>query len=400
MKKVVVVIPVYKEKLSSLELISLQQANKVLSGYDKVFVAADGLHFVYADFCKKWNVERFDRYFFQNTETYSELLLSEMLYERFSDYEYMLIYQPDAFVFFDRLEEFCDMGYDYIGAPEKKYFPHWKDIGTQVGNGGLSLRKVQGIINVLKKKEYIFAKAEDLKPKFMRFEDLFFAYCSTVKELNFNVPDSSIAREFSMDAECGIPKNIDEAMPFGVHAWYTTEYDFWKKLVERTGYKLPEKSERERPSLKRFCLSMYICNRLLRAENKNIARKLFNKILPEMEYSIWGYGDYGRILEKILKYTGKQVRYIYDRNYTAYKDEGVFYPDYEHMKEKGGAVVVTPAFFAANIIREAETEFDGIHFLNINDIFEEMILLYCHSLWRRDIEKSSYSDSSISGEDF
>ena len=41
----------------------------------------------------------------------------DTLYSRFEKYEYMLIYQLDAFVFSDRLMEFVEAGYDYIGAP-------------------------------------------------------------------------------------------------------------------------------------------------------------------------------------------------------------------------------------------------------------------------------------------
>lgn len=56
-------------------------------------------------------------------------MLSAEFYDRFAAYEYVLIYQLDAFVFADRLAEFCQMGYDYIGAPVRRLTPLWHAIG-------------------------------------------------------------------------------------------------------------------------------------------------------------------------------------------------------------------------------------------------------------------------------
>ena len=47
MKKVVVVIPIYKEKLNDLEKISLAQVFDVLGAYDIYFVAPEGLDYDY-----------------------------------------------------------------------------------------------------------------------------------------------------------------------------------------------------------------------------------------------------------------------------------------------------------------------------------------------------------------
>jgi hypothetical protein len=70
-------------------------------------------------------------------------------YEVFRQYEYMLIYQLDCWVFRDELEMWCDKGYDYIGAP---FFVKWfVDRGIYVGNGGFSLRKISNIIEYLKR---------------------------------------------------------------------------------------------------------------------------------------------------------------------------------------------------------------------------------------------------------
>jgi len=44
-------------------------------------------------------------------------MMSPAFYDAFKAFDYILIYQLDAFVFRDELEYFCSLGYDYIGAP-------------------------------------------------------------------------------------------------------------------------------------------------------------------------------------------------------------------------------------------------------------------------------------------
>ena len=114
MSKVAVVIPVYKEELDDLEKISLAQVRKVLKNYPIIFVAPEGKNFSYLEPGEL--LVQFHPQHFQSVETYSELLLQPFFYEPFLVFDYMLIYQLDAFVFYDALEEFCRLGYDYIGA--------------------------------------------------------------------------------------------------------------------------------------------------------------------------------------------------------------------------------------------------------------------------------------------
>ena len=85
-------------------------------------------------------------------EGYNELLLSENFYTTFSAFKYILIYQPDSYVFRDELMEWCKEGYDYIGAP-------WLEDNDEqiklngVGNGGFSLRNIEKFL-------YIFSKCK------------------------------------------------------------------------------------------------------------------------------------------------------------------------------------------------------------------------------------------------
>src|SRR5690606_23718730 len=96
-------------------------------------------------------VERFDDGYFKDLITYSKLLTSPLFYRRFEQYEYLLIYQDDAFIFRDDLGFWCSQGYDYIGAPFfRNYVTDFEKapyIG--VGNGGFSLRKIESMLKIL-----------------------------------------------------------------------------------------------------------------------------------------------------------------------------------------------------------------------------------------------------------
>ena len=109
-------------------------------------------------------------------------MLDPYLYNQFSHYDYMLLYQLDAFAFSNRLLEFCKMGYDYIGAPVERYAKDWKAVGCNIGNGGFSLRKIASMIRILEQKEYIYARKpkEWKENRFLSCEDVFFAFCSTI----------------------------------------------------------------------------------------------------------------------------------------------------------------------------------------------------------------------------
>ena len=147
-KNVVVVIPRYRAELSLSESISLNRAKRVLGKYPIVYMSPESL-------ALKEPAAYFPDEDFSGRLAYSKLLLTPRFYEKFADYEYMLLYQLDAFVFYDKLAYFCSLGYDYIGAPMTRY--SWRNIGNMVGNmvgnGGLSLRKISSCIRVTRSKE-------------------------------------------------------------------------------------------------------------------------------------------------------------------------------------------------------------------------------------------------------
>ena len=193
---VAVVIPIYKESLDEFEKISLAQARKIFGKYPLIFVAPQGKNFSYLE--PQDLIAQFPPQFFQSTQTYTQLLLSPKFYEAFLSFDYILIYQLDAFVFYDALDFFCSLGYDYIGAPVA--YHSWCGVNTKkiprVGNGGFSLRKVKTCRQLL-------AGCVEL-PDWNYFlenfyEDSFFGFCGAKDDINFYTAPVDVAVRFAVD---------------------------------------------------------------------------------------------------------------------------------------------------------------------------------------------------------
>ena len=80
--------------------------------------------------------------------SYNQMLCSKSFWDYFGDYEYVLTYQPDCYVYKDDLDRYIELGYDYYGAP-------WPLYNNKVGNGGLSLRKVSKMAEIAGKYRFI-----------------------------------------------------------------------------------------------------------------------------------------------------------------------------------------------------------------------------------------------------
>lgn len=200
--------------------------------------------------------ESFANRYFRSIHGYNALMMSAEFYNRFSDFEYILIYQLDAWIFHDRLDDWMARGYDYAGAPwipNPKYrtpfyrFTNalkrtWCDITGQynsqnryykVGNGGFSLRKVAShreAVRQLKNEvgEYLSHAGEHLYN-----EDMFFSVEVNRHGLGFRYPDWLEALDFSFDtypAEC-LELN-GRRLPMGCHAWSKKKmWSFWKEVI-------------------------------------------------------------------------------------------------------------------------------------------------------------------------
>lgn len=88
---------------------------------------------------------RFPDACFRSVATYNRLMLTPDFYHRFKAYEYILVYQLDAWVFRDELSDWCCRGYAYVGAP---FFTDRGEMLPFAGNGGFSLRRVRTFLDI------------------------------------------------------------------------------------------------------------------------------------------------------------------------------------------------------------------------------------------------------------
>lgn len=252
-----IIIPIYRKTLSDFENISLRRTCEVLKEYDLVVIKPVSLDLsdLLSDFpCLR--EEAFPDPYFKSISGYNQLMLSADFYRRFSDAEYVLIVQLDAFIFRDEVREWCEKGYDYVGAPwlvrpiykfpllrfcsfVKSRFcslfglPNSQITHFKVGNGGLSLRKVSSHVRVLTDLEKVRDYYLTRKNNHIFNEDVFFSCEVNRHGANFTYPDCMEALRFSFDKYPDLCFSLNEQrLPMGCHSWYKRRMkDFWLPVI-------------------------------------------------------------------------------------------------------------------------------------------------------------------------
>lgn len=268
----VVLVPVYKAVLDADEAVSLRQS-LLIFGKNHDIVLVTHKYVTLSNYLKEFSeyglrlkYEYFEADYFAGISGYNRLLLSEEFYQRFKTYDYILICQPDAYVFRDELDFWCGKNYDYIGAPlvgqytDKTYS---SDMDMRVGNGGLSLRKVSTFTNYFKGSKNVFSanaitKLINLKkkpytrlfvlllmmlgwrnkPKYVARhwkynEDDFWSGLLDISNYALKKPQPHEALHFAFERfPSELFKIAGGELPFGCHAWKKYEYEeFWIKYI-------------------------------------------------------------------------------------------------------------------------------------------------------------------------
>ena len=347
MKQVVVVIPIYKEKLKLSEKAALEQARNILGEYDICFMAPERMRAFLES-----NGERAEYWAdecFANVRAYSHLLLTEEFYNRFVDYEYMLIYQLDAFAFSDRLLEFCSLGYDYIGAP----MPHWTGWKhTKVGNGGFSLRKISSCFRVVKDKNEIYGRT-GRGAEFEWAEDKFFGYCGYDEQIKFTTPDIGIALNFAIEFDVmRVYRSLSESkLPFGCHAWSKAWYwRIWEPFMRQriANWEIVKEQELEKLPLisyveiRQKALERYLVRRLCR--KKRISEEIIGDIVPKgTKCVLWGCGKIGSRAKVLLEKCGREINCFIDSKKRMAEIDGIRVLPSEKLAEliDGSKIIVS-----------------------------------------------------------
>lgn len=205
-KKLCIAMITHKEELEGYEDSSLRNLYSVCGERDIFLVVPESInmdYFLSANGSAKF--KKVPKEWLESWDKYNQTLMTPEFYRLFSDYEYVLIYQTDCWLFYDKLDYYVSLGLDYYGAA----WPHDKDI---VGNGGLCLRKVDKMIDVCERHK---------NEAHLRSEDIWFSKVVN-KEINFC--DLKTACNFSCES---LPRHycklIDD-IPMGVHGKVMLQY--------------------------------------------------------------------------------------------------------------------------------------------------------------------------------
>lgn len=261
MNQVAVIIPFYKSELTDTEKIALYRCFKVLGNYTIIAIKPKSLDLSHISMTFNFSqVKSYDDQFFCDINGYNKLMLSSLFYESLLTFEYILIYQLDAFVFSDKLKYWCDQQYDYIGAPwlysERNFLsgamktikaaiyrkfnkqtygmPNKTQFYNQVGNGGFSLRKVHKFYELsikfsVKANDYLTQKKGEFN------EDIFWSIEVNRKTKHLHIPNYRKAMKFAIETEPESAFRLNKGeLPFGCHAW-DKNILFWKTILQQEG---------------------------------------------------------------------------------------------------------------------------------------------------------------------
>lgn len=165
---VTIVIPLFNDQLSEVEIASLEQCENTLGQFPIIAISGDDINL---DFFSRAHpsisIYRFENDYFKDRISFQKLLFRDDFYDRFDWCEFLLIHELNSYILKNELRYWCKQGFDFIQpCPESLTFT-WRDsfvrkkldelTKEQLHNNGLSLRRVLPIRKAIKKnKRQIF----------------------------------------------------------------------------------------------------------------------------------------------------------------------------------------------------------------------------------------------------
>jgi hypothetical protein len=195
------------------------------------------------------------------------LKMDPLLYQMYQDYQYVLFYELDAWVFNNELAEWCGKNYDFIGAPwfeGEKPTEESRMVGAR--NGGFSLRKVSTSLKIARRinkvkriRQFWYSSKLQAIVRFEKLLSLFHSrlmiknagalpqilfpredihedhYWAEVVESvfsDFDVAPVEEAIKFSFEVNPALLYKLNSnRLPFGCHAWEKYDPGFWSKFI-------------------------------------------------------------------------------------------------------------------------------------------------------------------------
>ena len=266
LKRAVIITPVFRSELDVGERRSLDYLRATLSQYERTIIAPPAIDL---SAFEGFQIVRFPARFFRSVDSYNRLMLTRRFYRRFRDYEFLLVYQLDALVFRDELEQWCSAGYDYIGAPIL-FDTSDQTFGL---NGGFSLRRTRAFLDVVEGNSkgqtnrvtegMLFMRRNILTRTVKRLllwlhfkgvynvlpilvlksgyhEDMFWSTFAPLFSPGFKVAPPEVAQYFAFEAQPSrLYQENNRQLPFGCHAWERWEPEFWAAVLPNGGRPCP-----------------------------------------------------------------------------------------------------------------------------------------------------------------
>lgn len=137
-----------------------------------------------------WELDVIKEVHIKTLNDYNRLLTHDSFWEKYQDYDRVLIFQSDSMILKDGIDDFLE--YDYYGAP-------WK-FQNNGGNGGLSIRNPKKCLSLIKIKPWNHSYG---------YEDVYFS--NHLHEVGGVVAPREICELFSCET-------IFKLGTFGMHA--------------------------------------------------------------------------------------------------------------------------------------------------------------------------------------
>jgi hypothetical protein len=236
----VIVIPIYKVEFDLEEQRLVDRMFAVFSKRELTLVGPESIDLGY--YKERYPSAKFITFqstYFESVHGYSRLLLSKAFYEAFDDKEFLLISQPDVYVFRDDLDIWLQKPYDYVGAPWPSGFSVKVNIGrfaneaggtlltAFVGNGGFSLRRIKQCIKLLEHDKEVANWFSESGSN----EDLFYGLVGSAA-VSFILPTPIAASTFAMETH---PESLyalnGHTLPIAAHAFRKYSPRFWEQII-------------------------------------------------------------------------------------------------------------------------------------------------------------------------
>jgi hypothetical protein len=264
---VVVLLFTHKPGLQPHEESSLRQCYNVLGSHAIRLVCPSNLDVSsYRRTIPALQVDPIPAKWFSSIRQYNLLKSLPWLYHRYRQYNFMLTYELDAWVFRDEVAEWCERGWDYIGAPWFEGFYDCDETSPVlgVGNSGFSLRNIQAATRVFQqlRRDRIWRIVNSVMtcrrsamrdvasmrsascfyrpleqalpaplPSRTYNEDLFWGVFVPRVVPEFRVAPYEVARYFSFEANARRLYAETGRLPFGCHKWNMLNHAFWRDHI-------------------------------------------------------------------------------------------------------------------------------------------------------------------------